>query len=320
MKKILITGAAGFIGFNLCKLLISKNYMVYGIDNFDNYYSISLKKKRIKILKENKNFFFKKIDITNKKNLIDFFKNKNFNFVIHLAAQAGVRYSLLNPQKYIDVNIFGFLNIIDLSKKNNVKKFIYASSSSVYGESKKFPLKENQQLNPKNIYGLTKKLNEQIAKIYYDQFNLRSIGLRFFTIYGEWGRPDMFLLKLFNASFNKKKFYLNNYGKHKRDFTYISDATNAVYELINKNNIKHDVINICSNKPINILDIINYFKKNNYINFKLVGIHKADVKDTHGSNLKLKKIIKKFKISNFYECFDKTYKWYFKNNIHKLKK
>ncbi len=320
MKKILITGAAGFIGFNLCKLLLSKTYKVYGIDNFDNYYSVSLKKKRVKILKEKKNFFFRKLDIINKKKLTNFFKNKNFDFVIHLAAQAGVRYSLLNPQKYIDTNIFGFLNIIDLSKKNNVKKFIYASSSSVYGESKKFPLKENQQLNPKNIYGLTKKLNEQIAEIYSNQFNLRCIGLRFFTIYGEWGRPDMFLLKLFNASLNKKKFYLNNYGKHKRDFTYINDATNAIYELINKLNIKNDVINICSNKPINILDIINYFKKDNYIKFKLVSMHKADVKDTHGSNLKLKKSIKNFKISNFYDCFDKTYEWYFKNNIHKLKK
>jgi UDP-glucuronate 4-epimerase len=320
LKKILITGAAGFIGFNLCKLLLSKTYKVYGIDNFDNYYSVSLKKKRVKILKEKKNFFFRKLDIINKKKLTNFFKNKNFDFVIHLAAQAGVRYSLLNPQKYIDTNIFGFLNIIDLSKKNNVKKFIYASSSSVYGESKKFPLKENQQLNPKNIYGLTKKLNEQIAEIYSNQFNLRCIGLRFFTIYGEWGRPDMFLLKLFNASLNKKKFYLNNYGKHKRDFTYINDATNAIYELINKLNIKNDVINICSNKPINILDIINYFKKDNYIKFKLVSMHKADVKDTHGSNLKLKKSIKNFKISNFYDCFDKTYEWYFKNNIHKLKK
>lgn len=319
MKKILITGAAGFIGFNLCKLLLSKTYKVYGIDNFDNYYSVSLKKKRVKILKEKKNFFFRKVNIINKKKLTNFFKNKNFDFVIHLAAQAGVRYSLLNPQKYIDTNIFGFLNIIDLSKKNNVKKFIYASSSSVYGESKKFPLKENQQLNPKNIYGLTKKLNEQIAEIYSNQFNLRCIGLRFFTIYGEWGRPDMFLLKLFNASLNKKKFYLNNYGKHKRDFTYINDATNAIYELINKLNIKNDVINICSNKPINILDIINYFKKDNYIKFKLVSMHKADVKDTHGSNLKLKKSIKNFKISNFYDCFDKTYEWYFKNNIHKLK-
>ena len=117
-----------------------------------------------------------------------------------------------------------------------------------------------------------------------------------------------------------QKFYLNNYGKHKRDFTYINDATNAIYELINKLNIKNDVINICSNKPINILDIINYFKKDNYIKFKLVSMHKADVKDTHGSNLKLKKSIKNFKISNFYDCFDKTYEWYFKNNIHKLKK
>ena len=237
-----------------------------------------------------------------------------------MAAQAGVRYSLLNPQKYIDVNIFGFFNVIELLRQNNVKKFIYASSSSVYGDSKKFPLKENQELRPKNIYGLTKKLNEQIAKIYSNQFNINCVGLRFFTIYGEWGRPDMFMQKLFNSSLSNKKFYLNNYGNHKRDFTYIDDAVNAVYKLININNINNEVVNISSNKPIKILDIINYFKKNKSIKVKLIKMHKADVKDTHGSNFKLKQLIKYFKPSKFYYCFDKTYEWYSNNHIYKLKK
>ena len=171
---------------------------------------------------------------------------------------------------------------------------------------------------PKNIYGLTKKLNEQIAKIYSNQFNINCVGLRFFTIYGEWGRPDMFMQKLFNSSLSNKKFYLNNYGNHKRDFTYIDDAVNAVYKLININNINNEVVNICSNKPIKILDIINYFKKNKSIKVKLIKMHKADVKDTHGSNTKLKKLINNFKISNFYDCFQKTYEWYVKNNIKEL--
>ena len=172
--------------------------------------------------------------ILRKKKLNSYFKKK-FNLVIHLAAQAGVRYSLINPQKYIDVNIIGFLNIIDQARKNKIKNFFYASSSSIYGDSTKFPLNENQTPRPKNIYGLSKKLNEQIANFYSNCFNMNCTGLRFFTIYGEWGRPDMFMLKLFKASANNDIFYLNNYGNHKRDFTYIDDAVTAVYKLIHKN-------------------------------------------------------------------------------------
>ena len=229
-----------------------------------------------------------------------------------------MRYSLENPQKYIDVNIHGFLNIINQTKRNKIKNFIYASSSSVYGDSKKFPLKENLPLNPKNIYGLSKKLNEQIAQIYSNQFDINCTGLRFFTIYGEWGRPDMFMLKLFKACLEKKLFYLNNFGNHKRDFTYVHDAIRALHKIIKKKKKGHKIINICSNKPIKILDIINHFKKKNYINVKLTKMHRADVKDTHGSNKKLKELIKDFEVSNFYDCFYKTYRWYVKNNIKDL--
>tara|TARA_X000000950_G_scaffold29994_1_gene32451 strand:+ start:5873 stop:6826 length:954 start_codon:yes stop_codon:yes gene_type:complete len=316
--KILITGAIGFIGFNLSKLLLKKKHQVFGIDNFDNYYSVEFKKKRLFLLRKFKKFSFNKIDITDKKKLNSYFRKNNFDLIIHLAAQAGVRYSLLNPQKYIDVNIIGFLNIIDQARKNKIKNFIYASSSSVYGDSNKFPLKENQILKPKNIYGLSKKMNEQIAKFYSKSFNMNCIGLRFFTIYGEWGRPDMFMLKLFKASAKKTVFSLNNYGNHKRDFTYIDDAILAVYKLIKKK-IKHNkVFNICSNKPVKISKIINYFKKTNKVNVKLVEMHKADVKDTHGNNVFLKKTIPNFRISNFYKCFVKTYKWYKHNNIENL--
>ena len=317
--NILITGAAGFIGYNLSKLLLEKKHVIYAIDNFDNYYSTNIKKKRISLLKKYRNFLFDKVDITNKKNLKNFFKKKKIDLVIHLAAQAGVRYSLVNPQKYIDVNIFGFLNLIEQLRLNKIKNFFYASSSSVYGDSTKFPLDEKQSLNPKNIYGLSKKLNEQIAEFYSKCFKINSTGLRFFTIYGEWGRPDMFMLKLFKAKMNKKMFELNNYGNHKRDFTYISDATHSVYGLIQKKQKGHNIYNICSNNPIKISKIINHFKKNNNVNVRLVKMHKADVKDTHGKNNKIKKTIKNFKISNFYKCFDRTYNWYIKNNIQKIR-
>ena len=176
--NILITGAAGFIGYNLSNLLLKRKHHVYGIDNFDNYYSINIKKKRIFLLKQHKKFFFSKIDITEKKKLKSFFKKKKIDLVIHLAAQAGVRYSLLNPQKYIDVNIFGFLNIIEEVRLNKVKNFFYASSSSVYGDSTKFPLDENQSLNPKNIYGISKKLNEQIAELYSKCFKINCFTYR----------------------------------------------------------------------------------------------------------------------------------------------
>ena len=316
--NILITGAAGFIGFSLSNHLSKKN-KIYGIDNFDNYYSINLKKKRIKFLKKKKNFFFNKIDIVNKKKLSNFFKKKKIDIIIHLAAQAGVRYSLKNPEKYVDVNIIGFFNILEEAKKNKIKKIIYASSSSAYGENKNFPLKETEQLSPKNIYGLSKKINEQVAKMYQETCKIKFIGLRFFTIYGEWGRPDMFMFKLFKSHLNKNFFYLNNYGNHLRDFTYIGDVVRIVEKIIRKKTINHEIFNICSNKPINIFKIVKYFKKKHFVNVKLIKKHEADILKTHGDNRKVKKFISYKKFSNFKNSFKKTFEWYKKNAIHKLK-
>ena len=296
--KILITGVAGFIGFNLALFLI--------------------KKKRIKILKKNSNFLFNKIDIVNKKKVKSFFDKTKIDLVIHLAAQAGVRYSYKNPKKYVDVNIFGFINIIDEVKNHKIKKFIYGSSSSVYGENKNFPLKENQSLKPKNIYAVSKKINEETAELYQKIYNLNCIGLRFFTVYGEWGRPDMFIFKLFKSFMNKEIFYLNNYGNHLRDFTYIGDVVKAVHGLINKKFKYHEVINICSSRPINIYDIVKNFRKKNFFQLKLTKIHKADVLKTYGSNSKLKKILKNIKFKKFYYTFNKTFEWYKKNNIYKF--
>ena len=161
-------------------------------------------------------------------------------------------------------------------------------------------------------------MNEQIASMYSKFFDLKCIGLRFFTIYGEWGRPDMFLFKLFKASQQSKKFYLNNYGNHKRDFTYVKDAVKIVLKLINYKIVDNEIFNICSNKPIKILDIIKYFKKKNNVEVKLTEMHRADVKDTHGDNKKIKKALKRIKFSKFYRCFETTYGWYKKNNISKI--
>ena len=315
---ILITGCAGFIGYSLSEHLLNYNHKVLGIDNFDDYYSVSLKKKRINKLKKFKKFYFFKIDILDQKRITNNFKKKKVDLIIHLAAQAGVRYSLINPKKYVDTNIKGFVNIVSLAKEKKISKFIYASSSSVYGNSKNFPLKESENLKPKNIYGLSKKINEEISNL--KQFNnkMTVIGLRFFTIYGEWGRPDMFMFKLFKAFFTKKIFYLNNYGNHDRDFTYIGDVKIIVQKLINKKFHGHHIFNICSNKPQNILKIVNEFTKKNKTKIKKISINKADVLKTHGSNKKLNRNISKIKYSNFYDTFYKTFDWYKKNKIHKF--
>ncbi len=290
--RILITGVAGFIGFSLAeKLLENKLNKVYGIDNFDNYYSIRLKKKRVQILKKNKNFFFDKVDITSNK-IINYNKKKKFDIVFHLAAQAGVRYSLINPQKYINTNIYGFTKLIESLDKSNIRKIIYASSSSVYGDTKKFPTNENIILNPKNIYGYSKVVNENLAKYYFDKYKIPFIGLRFFTIYGVWGRPDMLILKLLNADYNKKKFQLNNGGDHYRDFTSIEDVKNISLKLIKKRVNKNIVLNVSSNKPIfikNLIEKIRFYKKN--LKIKKIKKNKADVYKTHGDNKLLSKFI-----------------------------
>ena len=207
-NKILITGAAGFIGFALCKkLLNNKNNKVIGIDNLNSYYSVKLKKERIKELKHEKNFQFFKIDLLEKNKLNYLFKRMKFNIVYNFAAQAGVRYSFENPESYISSNIIGFNNILNLIKKFKIKKFFFASSSSVYGDIGPFPKKENSKLNTLNLYSLSKLSNEIIARSFSRKFKTQIIGLRFFSIYGEWGRPDMLILKYLLAA--KKRRTLN---------------------------------------------------------------------------------------------------------------
>ena len=291
--KILITGCAGFIGYHLANSLNSKNITIYGIDNLNDYYSLKLKKLRLSTLNKKKNFKFIKLDISNYKKLENIFSKIKIDIVVNLAAQAGVRYSLINPRDYVQSNILGFYNILDLSKKYGIKKILYASSSSVYGDKKKYPVTENEIINPKNIYSLSKKNNEEIASIYYNQYSLSSIGLRFFTVYGEWGRPDMLMMKYMLAKLNNKKFILNNKGKHYRDFTYIDDVIFVLKKLISKQTKGHEVYNICSNKPIKVSKILN---KLDCLYGQPKIIHKSklsiEVLKTHGSNLKIKKFIK----------------------------
>jgi UDP-glucuronate 4-epimerase len=319
VNRILITGSAGFIGFNLSKYLLEKKYEVYGIDNLNNYYSVKLKKERLKILKKYKNFYFKKIDLCNTKQL-NLIKKINFNYVFHLAAQAGVGYSMKNPQKYIHSNINGFCNLVEFLKNKKINKFFYASSSSVYGDHKKFPLKEELNIKPKNVYGLTKKFNEEIAEIYSSLYKIKFIGLRFFTVFGEWGRPDMFMLKFLNASFNKFFFYLNNNGNHFRDFTYIGDVVKSLFKLINiKQKKNHEVINICSNNPVSIKKIIKHFiAQVQSPRIIMRGFQLGDMIKTHGDNSKLKRLTKDNKFTTLNTSLNKTIDWYIKNKIYKF--
>ena len=310
--KFLITGVAGFIGFSLSnELLKKKKNTVYGIDNLDNYYSTTLKKKRIEILKKNKNFNFLKIDITNNSMLKKNIKSKKFDFVFHFAAQPGVRYSFVNPQKYLNVNINGFINLLNIIKHKKVKKFFYASSSSVYGDTNKFPVDENQKLAPKNPYGISKVINEELATIYSLNSKTQFIGLRFFTIYGEFGRPDMFIIKFIKKVFLNKKFELNNSGEHYRDFTYIKDVIKILNKLLNGNfKFKNDVFNICTSRPIYIKALCNKLKRE--LSFKKVvsiKLNKADVLKTHGNNKKLLKLIGPIKFTKIDYGIKKILDW-----------
>ena len=319
--KILITGAAGFIGYSFCKYLLNKtNYKVYGIDNLNNYYDVKIKKDRLKILKKSKNFKFKKLDIRNNHLLDIIFRKNNFDFVFNLAAQAGVRYSIKHPRKYIDSNITGFFNIIENSKKYNVKRLFYASSSSVYGESKNFPLNEKEIINPKNIYALSKKINEEISSIFNKYYKLNVTGLRFFTVYGEWGRPDMMMMKFIDCYFKKKTFQLYNYGKHFRDFTYIDDVIKIMFKLLKKNKKlkSNDVLNVCSNRPISLKNIIGIMRANN-IKPKInkITLQQADIIKTHGDNKKLINLIGKLKFNSIDQSISKTIIWYKKYNNKK---
>jgi UDP-glucuronate 4-epimerase len=261
MKKILVTGAAGFIGFHLSKSLLDNDHEILGIDNINDYYDVNLKHARLDQLKLYKNFKFEKVDIANRESLTKAFTDFKPQKVINLAAQAGVRYSLENPHVYMQSNLVGFLNIIELCRHNDVEGLIYASSSSVYGGNTKIPFSVEDRVDkPIALYGATKRANELIAHSYSHLYGLRTTGLRYFTVYGPWGRPDMAMFIFTKKILAGESILVFNNGKMKRDFTYIDDIIAGTRAAIEKN-YKCEVFNLGNHKSEQLMDMIIMIEK-----------------------------------------------------------
>lgn len=284
--KILVTGAAGFIGFFTSKVLLEKGHKVVGLDNINNYYDINLKYNRLKELgikrpeaetfnnlslsTTNSNFSFVRMNLEDREVLPKLFKEEKFDIVCNLAAQAGVRYSLENPETYIDSNLVGFLNILECCRHNSIKHLVYASSSSVYGLNEKIPFSTDDSVDhPISLYAATKKSNELMAHTYSHLFNIPTTGLRFFTVYGPWGRPDMAMFLFTDAIANNRPIKVFNHGKMERDFTYIDDIVEGVVRIIEKsvaernaNKDLYKVYNIGNNNSVKLLDFIKEIEHN----------------------------------------------------------
>lgn len=232
-EKVLVTGGAGFIGFHLSQYLLDKGFIVVGIDNLNDYYDVKLKYGRLELLKKRENYTFYKMDLKDKEDIDNLFATEKFDYVINLAAQAGVRYSLINPYAYLDSNLTGFLNILEACRHNPVKHLLYASSSSVYGGNKVAPFSTEHQVDhPVSLYAATKKSNELMAHTYSHLYKIPTTGLRFFTVYGPWGRPDMAYFSFTQDILSGKPIKVFNYGKMERDFTYIDDIVEGIYRLL----------------------------------------------------------------------------------------
>tara|TARA_B100001248_G_scaffold205665_1_gene159742 strand:+ start:1605 stop:2564 length:960 start_codon:yes stop_codon:yes gene_type:complete len=261
MEKILVTGCSGFIGMHLCERLLKNKYAVHGIDNLEGHYDISLKKERLNNLLYSKNFSFKKTDITSLSDTETEFKNFKPDKVVNLAAKAGVRKSLKIPQSYVQTNINGFINVVESCINFNVDSLIYASSSSVYGANNKIPFSTSDRTDrPISIYAATKKANELIASTYNHLYSLKTTGLRFFTVYGPWGRPDMAMYIFAEKIWKNEKIPLFNHGNSYRDFTYIDDIVDGIQSSL-KYNYLNEVFNLGNNKSENIMDVIRIMEK-----------------------------------------------------------
>ncbi|MDD2293587.1 MAG: NAD-dependent epimerase/dehydratase family protein [Bacteroidales bacterium] len=261
MKRILVTGCAGFIGFHISKKLCEMEYLVVGIDNLNEYYDIALKYGRLEELKAIKSFHFAQMDLRDTGDLHELFGKYKFDLVLNLAAQAGVRYSFVNPQAYIESNITGFNNIISLAKEYNVAHFIYASSSSVYGKNTKVPFSESDDMEGQvSLYAQTKRANELEALRYSQTCGLCTTGLRFFTVYGPWGRPDMAPMLFMEAIANNQEIEVYNNGDLWRDFTYIDDLVNVVIKIIETDPDSahpYQIYNIGNSSPVYLRDFIS---------------------------------------------------------------
>lgn len=296
--KLLVTGAAGFIGSSLIEFLDSRDEVI-GIDNLNDYYDVSLKKDRLKKIEDRNNFHFIKMDLSDRESILKLFSSEKFDVVVHLGAQAGVRYSIENPHAYIDSNIIGMMNILEGARQNPLKHLIYASSSSVYGGNKKIPFSTEDNVDhPVSLYAATKKSNELMAHSYSNLFNIPTTGLRFFTVYGPMGRPDMAYYSFTNKIVNNEPIDIYNNGDMLRDFTYVDDIVQGIIHLINKppkanpewneNLISeswapYKIYNIGNNQPVKLLDFIETLEKHIGIkakkNFK--SMQPGDVQKTY---------------------------------------
>ena len=307
--KIFITGSSGFIGFHLAKKLLDKGIKVHGFDSMSNYYDVKLKKSRLKILNKYKNFSFIKESLQNEKKLSKCIIKFKPQIIVHLAAQAGVRYSIKNPDTYLNTNILGTFNILKIANKIKVKHLIIGSSSSVYGANKKFPFQENDKTDHQvSFYAATKKSTEALAHSYSSLWKLPITMLRFFTVYGPFGRPDMAYFKFTKKILDGKKIDIYNKGKMYRDFTYIDDIVDGIYKLLNKipslrskKKYKKDslspvapfrILNIGNTKKILLLDFINTLEKelNKKIKRNYLPMQKGDVRSTLSDSSLLKRI------------------------------
>ena len=305
-NKILITGAAGFIGFHLSSLLLYKGYKVIGIDNLNDYYDTKLKVNRLSSLQKHDNFTFHKADIKNKFAIDSIFNTYKPNYVINLAAQAGVRYSITNPYAYVDSNLIGFVNILEACRNHPVKHLLYASSSSVYGGNKVAPFSTNHNVDhPVSLYAATKKSNELMAHTYSHLYKIPTTGLRFFTVYGPWGRPDMAYFSFTKNILAGETINVFNHGKMERDFTYIDDIVEGIYKLIplapeanptwdeTKDDLSssfapYKIYNIGNNQPVKLMKFISVLEdklgieaKKNYMDMQPGDVLRtyADVSD-----------------------------------------
>ncbi|MGL5417343.1 MAG: NAD-dependent epimerase [Clostridium sp.] len=328
--KILITGGAGFIGFHLTKLLLKNGFEVIGIDNMNEYYDINLKKGRLEILKNRENYTFIKMDLNEKEKIDGLFEEQKFDYVINLAAQAGVRYSIENPYAYIDSNIVGFMNILEACRNHPVKHLLYASSSSVYGGNKVAPFSTEHQVDhPVSLYAATKKSNELMAHTYSHLYKIPTTGLRFFTVYGPWGRPDMAYFSFTKAITEGKSINVFNHGQMERDFTYIDDIVEGIFKLIplapkanaewhetkdklSESFAPYKVYNIGNNNPVKLEKFISVLEDK--IETKAVKnymeMQKGDVVRTYADTSDLEKAIDFKPSTSIEDGLGKFIEWY----------
>jgi UDP-glucuronate 4-epimerase len=336
-STILVTGAAGFIGYFLSKRLLEKGHIVIGIDNLNDYYDVSLKQARLDLLLPFKTFTFYKIDISNKEELNKIFDAYHFDYVVNLAAQAGVRYSIENPDVYIQSNIIGFYNILESCRHHPVKHLVYASSSSVYGANKKVPFEETDNVDhPVSLYAATKKSNELMADTYSHLYKIPATGLRFFTVYGPMGRPDMAYFSFTESYFKGKPIQIFNNGDFDhdlyRDFTYIDDIVQGIANVIIKlpegQDTPHRILNIGNNNPIKLMEFVYALEKSlsktlgKKIEFKkeYLPMKPGDVSQTYASIDKLEKLTKFKPTITLEEGLNNFAYWYVLNYRNQLRK